>query len=195
MREIAMTWQEALVKLQDGNRRYVDARLRHPNKSPERREELLEGQNPFTVILGCSDSRVPPEILFDRGQGDLFVIRVAGNVLDDIVLGSVEYAALYLNTPLVLVLGHSRCGAVAAARAGGELEGHLPFIAEALRPAVSDVGDEPHAAEKSNARYVAAQLESSGKRFAELAKEGSLKILPAFFDLETGLVEILDQGE
>ncbi|MBC8368185.1 carbonic anhydrase [bacterium] len=192
MRETAMTWQGALEKLKAGNRRYIESRFKHPNKSVERREELLDGQNPFAVVLGCSDSRVPPEILFDRGQGDLFVIRVAGNVLDDIVLGSVEYAALHLDTPLVIVLGHSQCGAVAAACAGGELEGHLPFIAEALQPALVDLGDEPHAAERSNARYVAAQLESSGKRFAELATVGNLKILPAFFDLETGLVELLD---
>jgi carbonic anhydrase len=190
-----MNWQGALEELMAGNRRYAAGELSHPNATPKRREELQEGQNPFAIVLGCSDSRVPPEILFDRGQGDLFVIRVAGNVIDDIVLGSIEYAALHLATPLVLVLGHSSCGAVAAARAGGELEGHLPFIAEALRPALSDVGDAPHAAEKSNARYVAAQLESSGKRFAELATESSLKIFPAFFDLKTGLVEILDKGD
>jgi len=187
-----MNWEEALAKLMDGNRRYAEERFRHPNYSGRRREELLSGQDPFAVVLGCSDSRVPPELIFDRGQGDLFVIRVAGNVLDDIVLGSIEYAALHLRTPLVLVLGHSSCGAIAAARAGGALEGHLPFIAEALRPAIAAAGEGPHAAEKANARHVAAGLRASGRRFAEREKEGGLKILPAFFDLETGRVEILE---
>lgn len=175
-----------------GNRRYAAGELSHPNATPERREALLGGQQPFAVILGCSDSRIPPEIIFDRGQGDLFVIRVAGNVIDDIVLGSIEYAALHLDTPLVLVLAHSACGAVAAARSGGELDGHLPSIAEALRPAVHDVGEKPHAAEKANARHVTRKLLSEGKGFAELASEGRLAVLPAFFDLESGLVELLD---
>ncbi len=175
-----------------GNRRYAAGEPSHPNATPERREALLDGQQPFTVILGCSDSRVPPEILFDRGQGDLFVIRVAGNVIDDIVLGSIEYAALHLETPLVLVLAHSSCGAVAAARAGGELDGHLPSIAEALRPAVHEVGEAPHAAEKSNARHVVREILRKGKGFADLASEGKLAVLPAFFDLESGLVELLD---
>jgi len=156
-----MNWKEAIGELMAGNRRYAAGELSHPNTSLARRAELREGQTPFAVILGCSDSRVPPEILFDRGQGDLFVIRVAGNVIDDIVLGSIEYAALYLATPLVLVLGHSACGAVAAARSGGELEGHIPFIADALRTSVVNAGNAPHAAEISNARYVAEQLENS----------------------------------
>jgi len=187
-----MNWEEALQKLMDGNRRYVEERLRHPNWSPGRREELLGGQNPFAVILGCSDSRVPPELVFDRGQGDLFVIRVAGNVMDDIVLGSIEYAALHLKTPLVVVLGHSSCGAIAAAREGGELEGHLPFIAAALRPAIEEAGDGLNAAEKANARYVAESLRRSGRRFAEREENGGLKILSAFFDLESGVVEVLE---
>ncbi len=187
-----MNWKEATEELMAGNRRYAAGEFSHPNVSPARRTELLVGQNPFAVILGCSDSRVPPEILFDRGQGDLFVIRVAGNVLDDIVLGSIEYAAIHLETPLVMVLGHSSCGAVAAVRAGGELEGHLPFIAEALRPAIEKAGEGPHAAEKANARHVADELMRSGKQFAELAAAGRLKIVAAFLDLESGLVEILE---
>jgi len=188
-----MNWEEALAKLRDGNLRYREERFRHPNKSPERRVELLEGQDPFAVILGCSDSRVPPEIIFDRGQGDLFVIRVAGNVLDDIVLGSIEYAALHLKTPLVLVLGHSSCGAIAAAKAGGELEGHLPFIAEALRPAIAKSDGSEHGPEKANARHVAEMLRRSGRSFGEREAENGLKILPAFFDLTTGEVEILEE--
>jgi carbonic anhydrase len=187
-----MNWKAALEELMAGNRRYAAGELSHPNATPARRAELQEGQNPFAVILGCSDSRIPPELLFDCGQGDLFVIRVAGNVLDDIVLGSIEYAALHLETPLVVVLGHSNCGAVAAVRAGGELEGHLPFIAEALRPALENVGDGAHASEKSNARYVANELMRSGRQFSELAATGRLRILPAFFNLQTGLVDILD---
>ena len=160
-----------------GNSRFRQGLSSHPHESPARRAELLAGQKPFAVVLGCSDSRIPPEIIFDCGMGDLFVIRVAGNIMDDVVLGSIEYAALHLETPLVLVLGHSSCGAVAAVKAGGELEGHLSFVADALRPA--------------NARFVAAQLRENGAGFEKRIDSGALKILPAFFDLESGDVEIL----
>lgn len=174
-----------------GNSRFRQGLSSHPHESPARRLELLAGQKPFAVVLGCSDSRIPPEIIFDCGMGDLFVIRVAGNIMDDVVLGSIEFAALHLETSLVLVLGHSSCGAVAAVKAGGELEGHLSFVADALRPAIAGAGDGAHEAEKANARFVAAQLRENGSGFEQRIDSGALKILPAFFDLESGDVEIL----
>ena len=109
----------ALAKLIAGNRRYVQHRQQYPDQSLPHRKELVSGQHPFAVILGCADSRVPPELLFDQGLGDLFVIRVAGNLVDDVVLGSIEYAVEHLGTKLIMVLGHEKCGAVSAAVEGG----------------------------------------------------------------------------
>ena len=147
------------------------------------------------MILGCADSRVPPEVIFDQGLGDLFVVRVAGNVVDDIVLGSIEYAAAHLHTPLIVVLGHFRCGAVGATVAGGELEGHLPSLAAAIQPAVDRVkglpGDLVDHAVRANARMVADQLESSAPVLAELVEAGRLKIVATCYDLDTGAVELL----
>src|ERR1051325_7046902 len=107
---------EAIAKLKEGNARYVSESLQHPDESKDRRTELAKSQHPFAVIVGCSDSRVPSEIVFDQGLGDLFVIRLAGHVISDEALGSIEYAIEHLNTRLVVVLGHQRCGAVQAAR-------------------------------------------------------------------------------
>ena len=187
-----MDWKGALEELMAGNGRFRQGLMSHPNGSPERRRELLAGQKPFAVVLGCSDSRIPPEILFDRGMGDLFVIRVAGNVLDDVVLASIEYAVLHLETPLVLVLGHSSCGAVAATKAGGAAEGKLPALMDAVRPGIEGAGDEAHDAEKVAARRIAASLLEQGAGFRQRLDAGKLMLLPAFFDLDSGEVEILD---
>jgi carbonic anhydrase len=101
--------EEALKRLLNGNKRYISAVQSHPNQTPKRRSEIARGQLPFAAILGCSDSRVPPEIIFDQGLGDLFVIRIAGNLIDDMVLGSLEYAAIHLHTPLIMVLWSCPC--------------------------------------------------------------------------------------
>jgi carbonic anhydrase len=125
-----------LKELAAGNARYVAGKLTLATATPARRAEVVRGQHPKAIVLGCSDSRVPPELLFDQGIGDLFVVRVAGNVAAPDTLGSVEYAAGHLGTPLVVVLGHTGCGAVAAACAGGHAEGHVEAIVEEIRPAV-----------------------------------------------------------
>ena len=114
----AVTGDQALQRLVEGNQRSVAGAWTHPHQSLERRAGLTKGQAPFAVILACADSRVSPEVLFDQGLGDLFVIRVAGNVIDNLGLGSLEYAAEHLHTPLIVVLGHTQCGAVQAAVAG-----------------------------------------------------------------------------
>src|SRR5262249_39949150 len=108
------TADEALAKLMDGNKRYASSHSLHPHQSAGRRHELEATQHPFACILSCSDSRVPPEVVFDEGLGDLFVVRVAGNIVDSAVTGSIEYAVEHLGTPLVLVMGHEKCGAVQA---------------------------------------------------------------------------------
>jgi carbonic anhydrase len=189
------TADQALERLMAGNKRYVAAQQAHPHEAPERRAELSDGQYPFAVILGCADSRVPPEVIFDQGLGDLFVIRVAGNVLDDCVLGSIEYAVAHLHTPLIVVLGHSKCGAVGATVEGGELEGHLPSLAAAIQPAVDQaknlVGDLVDNAVRANAKMVVEQLEASEPVLSALVDAGKLKVIAARYDLDTGEVELL----
>jgi len=185
----------ALEELVAGNRRYVDSKQRHPNQTPRRRAELSNTQEPFAVILGCSDSRVPPEVIFDRGLGDLFIVRIAGNVINDMILGSIEYAANHLHTPLIMVLGHSKCGSVQAAIEGVNGKGHIACLTEALQPALDEVKDQPgdpvNNAARANAKIVTEQLKCSKPILSKLVNEGKLNVVPAFYDLETGVVEIL----
>jgi len=185
--------KDGLGLLVEGNKRYVDNNRTYPNQSHSKRLALKKGQTPHTVILGCSDSRVPPEHVFDQGFGDLFVIRVAGNVIDDIVLGSIEYAAEHLGTGLLMVLGHSNCGAVQAARSYHELGGHLPSIAEAIKEAVNSVaGGDLNSVVRAHARITAGHLRKSLPVLAPLVDSGKLVVVSAFYDFDSGLVELLD---
>lgn len=181
-----------MKRLMDGNQRYVAQKSTHPNQTAGRRIELAKGQEPFAAVIGCSDSRVPPEIIFDQGLGDLFVIRVAGNILDDVVIGSVEYAIEHLSLQLIVVLGHSKCGAVAAAIEGGQSSDHTISLIEAISPAVEKAkslsGDVLTNAIKANVEMVVAKLKSSEPILAERVKEGKLEIIGAFYDLGTGKV-------
>ena len=186
---------EALQRLSEGNKRYVVGKFIRPHQTSVRRAELIEGQHPFAIILSCSDSRIPVELVFDQGVGDLFVVRVAGNIADDVVLGSIEYAAAHLHVLLVVVMGHGSCGAVAATASGGELEGHLPVIAAAIRPAVDKVktqqGDLVNNAARANAVMVAEKLKSSKPVLSELVRSGKLTIEAAFYDIKSGKVEFI----
>lgn len=193
--------EQALQRLVEGNRRYVEDRSLHPNQSKLRAAEVARVQKPIAAILGCADSRVPTEIIFDQGIGDLFVVRVAGNVLDsEDVIASLEYAAVVLKVPLLLVLGHERCGAVQATldkvRNGGVLPGHIGKLVEAIRPAVERTagmpGDPLDNAVRANVRMVVASLKSSNPLLSELAASGKLTIAGARFDLDTGEVEIVE---
>jgi carbonic anhydrase len=193
----AITAQQALQKLSEGNARFVQDRATHPHQSAERRAEVIAGQNPFAVILGCSDSRIPPEIIFDQGIGDIFVVRTAGQVVDDVALGSIEYAVEHLEVPLVVVLGHDRCGAITATIAGGEAAGHIGSLAAALNPAVEKakkMGGEDQLLNNSideNVRMIVLQLRSSQPMLSKLVAEGKLKIVGARYRLDSGKVEIL----
>jgi carbonic anhydrase len=193
--EMQMDADYALSKLIEGNRRYVEGRTFHPNQDPKRREEVRRGQHPFAVILGCSDSRVPPEILFDQGIGDLFVIRVAGNVAGPEVLGSIEYAAEHLAVPLVVVLGHEKCGAVEAAAKEGVAEGHVRALIEAIRPAVETArslqGDVLQNAMIENVRSTVALIRHEGPVLSRLVTEGGLRVAGACYELESGRVEFM----
>ncbi|MHB8835358.1 MAG: carbonic anhydrase [Candidatus Methylomirabilia bacterium] len=186
---------EALARLVEGNKRFVEMKLAHPDQDAGCRTALAKGQQPFAVVLGCSDSRVPPELIFDQGLGNLFVIRVAGNVADDIGLASIEYAVEHTGSQLVVVLGHERCGALTAAVKGGEFPGHLPALMTALQPAVEKSrgasADAVDAAVRANVELTAAQLRESKPILAEMVEKGEIKIVGARYDLDTGAVELI----
>jgi carbonic anhydrase len=185
----------ALARLKAGNVRFVSGNLSHPNQGPGRRANLTEGQQPFAIILGCSDSRTAPEVVFDQGLGDLFVIRTAGNVVDDIALGSIEYAAANLGVSLIVVLGHENCGAVKATLDGGKLPGHLPAIAKAIRPAVKASAGQPgnslDNAVLENARLETERVAQSKPVLRKLVEEGRVRVVAARYDLDTGKVAFL----
>ena len=191
----AISGESAQQKLIDGNERYVNAKLYHPNQTGQRRTEVAKGQHPFAAIVSCSDSRVPPEIIFDQGLGDLFVIRLAGNILDDAALGSLEYAVEHLGVKYIMVLGHERCGAVDATVKGGEVPGHISSLVKAIQPAVEKVKNQPgdllDNAVRANVTMVVQQLKSSGPILEELVKKGDLTIAGARYDLDDGEVTIL----
>ncbi len=202
----AVSADEALKSLMEGNKRFVENRMTCPSGcGPSVREKLARGQQPYAIILSCSDSRVPPELIFDKGLGEIFVVRVAGNVPDLVVLGSIEYAAEHLGSPLVVVLGHSRCGAVTAAvDAHGEAEGNIGSILKAIAPAVEAAkqgGKEKEkpslveAAIRENAKRVAANLTKGSHVLAKLAGEGKLKIVAAEYSLDDGKVARLDTAK
>ena len=191
---------EALTLLKEGNARFVEMKMQHPNVSAERRTDTaLNGQKPFAAILSCSDSRVPVEDVFDRGIGDIFVVRVAGNVaMDPSVIGSVEYAAGHLDRPLVVILGHTNCGAVKASILGPDLEGDLPFIQRKIEGVAARVKkDHPNlqgddlisAVVKENVLKAREDLLAKSAEIRHMVEEGKLKIVPAVYDLETGVVE------
>ena len=186
---------QTLQKLTDGNRRYVAAKSVHPNQTAARRADVAEGQHPFAVIVSCSDSRVPPEVVFDQGVGDLFVVRVAGHIVDDVALGSIEYAVAHLGAPLIVVLGHERCGAVDAAVKGGEAHGHIGSLVEAIQPAVKKAkgrpGDALDNAVRANVKYVVGKLRSAGPFLDARVRKGALKIVGARYDLDDGKVEVM----
>jgi carbonic anhydrase len=186
---------QALQKLIEGNKRFTLSKQSHPNQNKERRQELAKGQKPFAVIVGCSDSRIPPEIIFDQGLGDLFVIRVAGNIVDDVALGSIEYAVDHLGTRLIVVLGHSKCGAVTATVQGGTPHGHVGSIMEAIKPAINAAKDLPGNLTdntiKANARLVASQIQSSQPILSELARLDKIAVVSAYYDIENGEVHTL----
>ena len=187
----------ALAELKAGNARHVAKTYQRPHQTAARQHALESGQSPHCTILTCADSRVPPELIFDKGLGDIFDVRVAGNVAGDDEIASIEYAAEHLHTPLVVVMGHSHCGAVSAAVEGGTLPGKLPVLMAAIRPAVdqsaSEPGDRIANAVRDNVVHVVEQLRASKPVLSELVAEGKLRIVGAVYSLETGKVEWLPQ--
>ena len=191
------TPETAKKLLLEGNKRYVENKISKKDTSFEKRKELnLKGQTPFAVILSCSDSRVPPEIVFDQGLGELFVIRNEGNLADSIVSGTAEFGVEYLNAPLIVVLGHENCGAVKAAVDGVKVEGDLNSILEKIRP----ICEKLKAQSKNKDTLLESCVDANIKNtmlelrknpvISRLEKEGKLQIIGGKYHTESGFVEI-----
>jgi carbonic anhydrase len=188
---------QALQRLTEGNARFASGRLSHttPEYVAEARGKVAQAQRPFAIIVGCSDSRVGPELIFDQGLGDLFVVRTAGEVVDEVALGSIEYAVEHLGSALIVVLGHERGGAVSAAVAHAQEPGHIAVVLKAIAPAVEQTqgqpGDPVENAVRAQARDVARQLQGVTPILADRVHSGQLKVVAARYDLDTGQVEWL----
>ena len=193
---LALIREAALALLKEGNQRYATGKSKHPNQDAARRSvAVAEGQKPFATILACSDSRSPVEVIFDRGVGDLFVVRVAGNVADESQIATIEYGVEHLGTPLLVVMGHTGCGAVTAACKGGEVHGHLGVLLSKIQPAVVKAA----AVAESKDRLVPAAIQANvwqqmedvvqeSSILREKIKEGALQVVGAVYDLEKGSV-------
>ncbi len=208
----AVSPDEALQKLMEGNKRYVENQMTGTKLCDlTTRSSLAKSQKPYAIILTCSDSRVPPEIVFDKGLGEIFVVRVAGNIPDPVVLGSIEYAAEHLGSPLVMVLGHERCGAVTATvDAKGKSTGstNIDAIVKAVAPSVKNAAKDCDACKgeakcaetkksafvecviDANAKTVAANLTKKSKILKHMVEEKKIKIVAAKYDLDDGMVTL-----
>jgi carbonic anhydrase len=188
---------QALLRLMEGNRRFAAGRPEGPNRELKRRVEISHGQHPIALVIGCVDSRVPPELIFDQGLGDLFVIRSAGHIVDGVILGNIEFGVAELHVPLIVVLGHQRCGALTAAaealEQGHTFPGQIAVLLEALREAVEAgrnlPGDQLENAVRVNVEQVISQLKSSPVISGAL-EEGEVKIVGMVYGLDSGLVEV-----
>jgi carbonic anhydrase len=180
----------ALAKLKEGNLRFATSETSQGKPTSARRAETAQAQHPFAIIVGCADSRTAPELVFDQNLGDLFVIRTAGNLVDDHALGSIEYAVAHLGARLIVVLGHTRCGAVTAALESDQAPGHVQSLVRDIQPAVKaskgKPGDALAVATVENAREVAAQIKAKAA-LGDLAQE--VRIVYAIYDLDTGKIE------
>jgi carbonic anhydrase len=188
----ALSPQEALARLADGNARFVSGLALHHNQDSGRRIEVAKEQHPFAAILGCSDSRVPPEVIFDQGIGDLYVVRTAGGVADDLALGSLEYAIDHLGVRLIVALGHQSCGAVAEAIRFANAPGHIDRLVKLIRPAVEKVINKPGEAldnaVRANTELVVELLKNCQPLISRYLKENRLHIAGARYDLVSGKV-------
>jgi carbonic anhydrase len=196
--QITSSPEEALIKLKQGNERFVNGTSTKPRQDFKRIKEVSTEQHPFATIIGCSDSRVPNEIIFDQGLGDLFIVRTAGQVSTYASWGSIEFAEEVLGTKLIVVLGHTQCGAVKAAVNLPEVPGHIVTLINAIKPAVesarqhspADLLDESI---RENIIMQVKQLKSLEPVLAKRVREGSIKIVGALYHLDSGKVEFIDQ--
>jgi carbonic anhydrase len=187
--------QDSLERLKQGNVRFVEMRMKHPDATKKHRTELVNGQHPFAVILSCSDSRVPPELIFDQGLGDIFEVRNAGNVLNKHVIGSIEYAVMHLGVKLVIIMGHQNCGAVAAALSDETESAYIESLKASIMPAVEACKKSGHYTnnEVSKAHVIQdiQELLSEDSALKEYMQKHDVQIIPAFYHMDSGQVEFL----
>ncbi|WP_337884840.1 carbonic anhydrase [Fischerella thermalis] len=191
---LSLSPDAALQRLMEGNQRFVQHQPQYPDQSQARLQEVAQAQHPFATILSCADSRVPAEIIFDQGIGDIFDVRIAGNIATPEAIGSIEYAVALLNTPLLMVLGHERCGAVTAAVQNEPLPGDISTFVKAIKPVVAKVKYQPgntvDNAVIANVHYQIQRLKRS-PLLSERLQSGKLKIVGGRYDLDTGSVSII----
>jgi carbonic anhydrase len=188
------TPDEALQRLMDGNRRFVEGRTTAPNRNLARVKETAPKQAPFAAFLGCADSRVPIEIVFDQGFGDVFVTRVAGNIADSSIIASLEFGTAVLGSQVLMVLGHSSCGAVAAAVKGDAVPGQISTLYQHIIPASRSAKGDLAMATRENVRLQALILAEGSPVISGLIREGKLKVVGGVYDLATGVVTPVPLG-
>lgn len=188
--------KEAIQKLKDGNKRFVENQALHPDESIQRKKDMLKGQHPFVVILSCSDSRVPPELIFDQGLGDIFEIRNAGNVLNKHVIGSIEYAIMHCGVKLVVIMGHQDCGAINATLSGISETQYIQALEDSIKPAVENCKKQGLEINSENVvkAHVTQDIEELLSQDVELVKymkKNNVKIVPAYYHIDSGKVDFL----
>ena len=188
-----MTHQESLKRIKEGNDRFVADRLDGKLQDSSRRDNLVGGQEPYAIILSCADSRVVPELAFDAGLGELFVVRVAGNVANSSSIASIEYAVAHCGSKLIVVMGHQSCGAVTAAVAGGDNGEHINHLLAHINPAIKASATDASITDvvKTNANMTAEELVSKSKIIGDAVASGDVKIVPAYYNLDSGKVDFL----
>ena len=188
-----MTTQEIIHKLKSGNEAFVNNKNKNEDQGDDRRKTLVDGQSPYAIILGCADSRVVPELLFDVGLGELFVVRVAGNIANTSSIASIEYAVSQLGVKVIVVLGHESCGAVSAAINGGDLGNNLNHLVSFIKPAIESSNENDCIDEvvKINAIENANKLVTNSEVISGAVANGDLLVQPAFYNLNSGKVDFL----
>lgn len=188
-----MEIQDVINRLKEGNARFVQDKLDGKLQNSNRREELTGGQEPYAIILSCADSRVVPELAFDTGLGELFVVRVAGNVANTSSMASIEYAVAHCGSKVIVVLGHQSCGAVTAAVNGGDNGYNLNHLLSHITPAIgaSEEGASVNDVVKKNAELTGAELVGRSKIISDAVNAGTVKIAPAYYNLDSGRVDFL----
>jgi carbonic anhydrase len=188
-----LTPDAALAELMEGNKRFIAGRMTaYDHDLAILKEHTVEKQEPFAAVLSCADSRVPVELIFDQSIGHIFVTRVAGNVVTPEIIASLEYGAAVLGTKVILVMGHSNCGAVSAAIKGKDVPGQISTLFTLIRPAVDQAGTNLEAATKANAKIQANLLSRASTVASSMVREGKLKVVAGYYDLGTGAVTLID---
>ena len=194
-----MSAELALQQLLNGNKRFITDKSLHPNQDIKRRSELKKGQNPVALILSCYDSRITPEIIFDQGLGDLFILRTAGNVLNTHIIGSIEYAVKYLQIPLVMVLGHEDCAAIDFAMKNINTDSNIDDVVNTIRQNIGQIDMDQEnfldIAAKKNVQVVIDQLKSLSPIIFRLINAKQLKIVGGYYNLKSGKVDIIPELE